>query len=332
MLSDTGWLGLEVPESLDGAGASFAETAVVVEEMGRAVAAGPYLGTAVLGVGALNRLVPNAGRDDLARRVTWGDARVALALADGDRADDLDVAAAPPFRLEARTDRAATVHGRAAFVPDASSADHLLLSASNPDGRPVVVAVEPGAPGLDVVDQPLLDATRRFAIVACDGVEVGAEAVWEYAGDPWSGATSLLDRAALAVTIDGLGLGHAMLDATVAYAKVRQQFGRPIGSFQAVKHACADMAVQLAVSRELVAAAVEALADAELDASAAVSMAKSYVGPAAVDIAGAAMQLHGGIGYTWESGIHVYLKRAALDRSLFGSPRAHRRRLAERYP
>jgi alkylation response protein AidB-like acyl-CoA dehydrogenase len=122
-----------------------------------------------------------------------------------------------------------------------------------------------------------------------------------------------------------------MLSATVGYAKVRQQFGRPIGSFQAVKHACADMAVSIAVSRRLVAAAVQAIAEEGADAHVAAAMAKSYVCSAAVEVAGKAMQLHGGIGYTWESGIHVYLKRAALNRSLFGSPADHRKELAKRY-
>ncbi len=122
-----------------------------------------------------------------------------------------------------------------------------------------------------------------------------------------------------------------MLTATVSYAKVRNQFGRPIGSFQAVKHACADMFVTIAVSRQLVGAAVDAVAEDRPDAGVAAAMAKSYACSTAVDIAGKAMQLHGGIGYTWESGIHVYLKRAALNRSLFGSPAAHRQQLAKRY-
>jgi alkylation response protein AidB-like acyl-CoA dehydrogenase len=122
-----------------------------------------------------------------------------------------------------------------------------------------------------------------------------------------------------------------MLAATVGYVKVRQQFGRAIGSFQAVKHACADMQVGIAVSRQLVGAAVRAVAEESPDAGAAVAMAKSYACSTAVDIAGKAMQLHGGIGYTWESGIHVYLKRATLNRSLFGSPAEHRKRLTQRY-
>ena len=150
-------------------------------------------------------------------------------------------------------------------------------------------------------------------------------------GDPAAAVRRLLDRAAVAIACDSLGLSEAMLAATVAYAKVRNQFGRPIGSFQAVKHACADMQVAIAVSRQLVSAAVEAVAEDRPDAGVAAAMAKSHACSAAVDVAGKAMQLHGGIGYTWESGIHVYLKRAALNRSLFGSPAAHRRQLAQRY-
>ena len=120
-------------------------------------------------------------------------------------------------------------------------------------------------------------------------------------------------------------LAQAMLDATVSYTGVRQQFGRAIGSFQAVKHACADMLVRISVARQLVSAAV-----ASPDPR-AVAMAKAYATETAVEVAGKAMQLHGGIGYTWESGVHVYLKRAALNRSLFGSPTAHRKALAVRY-
>ena len=309
LLADAGWPGLEVPESLGGAGATFAEVAVVLEEMGRATTSSPYLGTAVLGVGALGLLEPSRGRDDLLRRAAAGDLRLAVALPTGDDP-------AIPFRIERRR----RLHGRAELVPDASDAEVLLLPAVDRDGTPVVVT----ARAVEVIDQPVLDATRRFGVVSADGVEV--DEVWRFAGDPGAAVQRLLDRAALAIACDSLGLSEAMLDATVAYAGVRQQFGRPIGSFQAVKHACADMLVHIAVARELIATAVHD------DTPAAVSMAKSYATGTAVDVVGKALQLHGGIGYTWESGIHAYLKRAALNRSLFGSPRAHRRRLAERYP
>jgi alkylation response protein AidB-like acyl-CoA dehydrogenase len=342
-VADAGWLGLEIPEALGGAGATLAEVAVVLKEMGRAATASPYLGTAVLGVGALNLLEPTPARDALLSLVAAGDRTLAVALPV--LAPEIVVetttsgagsAGNPPFRLERSPDGRLRVHGRAGFVVDAPGADRLLLVAQGGGGDgeagPVVVVVHDAA-GLDVADQPVLDATRTLSTVTAEGVEVRDDQVWRFAGDAEAAVRRLHDRAAVALACDSLGVAEAMLDATVAYAKVRHQFGRPIGSFQAVKHACADMLVQVSVGRELVAKAVQALAaDGTIDPATAASMAKSYVCAAAVDVAGKAMQLHGGIGYTWESGVHVYLKRAALNRELFGSPRAHRRRLAARYP
>ncbi len=290
VLAEAGWTGLEIAEEFGGAGAGFTETAVVCEEIGRAAASTGYLGT-VLAVGALNMV--SAG-GDLLTGVASGDIRPALVL------DGFDL-------------REGKLYGTAEFVPDAAGADRLLIVA---DG----VVIE--ATGLTVTPQPVVDETRNMATVSADGqpsTVLGPVDV-----------QVLRDRAAVAVACDSLGLAQAMLDATVSYVKVRNQFGRPIGSFQAVKHACADMLVSLAVSRQLVTAAVQAVA-AGADAGVAASMAKAHATGAAVDIAGKAMQLHGGIGYTWESGIHVYLKRAALNRSLFGSPAAHRQTLAERY-
>jgi alkylation response protein AidB-like acyl-CoA dehydrogenase len=130
------------------------------------------------------------------------------------------------------------------------------------------------------------------------------------------------------VACDAMGLAGAMLDATVAYLGERRQFGRQIGSFQAVKHACADLLVELTIGRELLTAAIEAVAAGDPGAGRAAARAKSFVTAAAVDVVGEALQLHGAMGYSWESGLHVYLKRAILDRSLHGSPAAHRRRIA----
>ncbi len=173
--------------------------------------------------------------------------------------------------------------------------------------------------------------TRRLGEITAEGVQVSEGSVWRFGADPEASARHLVDRAALAIACDSLGLAEAMMEATVAYAGVRHQFGRPIGSFQAVQHACADMLVQVMVSRELVGGRGGAPGGAEPDGGRAVSMAKSHVCAMAVDVVGKAMQLHGGIGYTWESGVHVYLKRAVLNRSLFGSPTAHRKRLGRRY-
>jgi alkylation response protein AidB-like acyl-CoA dehydrogenase len=339
-IADAGWLGLEVADDLDGAGATFAEVAVVLEELGRAVAPVPFLGTAVLGVGTLNLLAPNPLCDALLRRIATGDRTLAVAgipFRDRDGVPTRHIPVTEPvgFRVERSAD-GARLHGTAALVVDAPDADRFLLLADDPDGPdagPVVVVVHgpDEVPDLTVTPQPLLDATRRVGTVTVDGVAVNEAAVWRFAGDPQAAVRTLHDRAALAVALDSLGVSEAMLAATVAYAGHRHQFGRPIGSFQAVKHACADMLVQVSVARRLVTTAVEAVAAGAPDADRAVAMAKSYATQAAVDVVGKALQLHGGIGYTWESGIHVHLKRAALNRSLFGSPRDHRRRLVPRY-
>ncbi|CAN5170879.1 acyl-CoA dehydrogenase family protein [soil metagenome] len=314
LLAQAGWLGLEVPEAAGGAGATFAEVAIILDQMGRTAARSPYLG-ATLAVGTLNALAPSAVRDALLADAAAGSVRVAASIE-------------APFTIVTTPD-GLRVDGRAEFVPDADDAQRLLLLARDASGTPVVVGV--AAADLEITAQPVLDETRRFAAVTADGVVVAESAVWAFAGDAAAVAGTLLDRAAVAVACDSLGLAEAMLAATVSYTGVRQQFGRPIGSFQAVKHACADMQVSIAVARQLVAAAVDAVAEGSPEASTAASMAKSYACSSAVEVVGKAMQLHGGIGYTWESGIHVYLKRAALNRSLFGSPAAHRRQLAQRY-
>ena len=293
---DAGWVALEVPESLGGTGASFVETAIVLEEMGRAASNNRYLGT-TLAVGALTALAPNDSRDAALERIGAG---ATATLATG-------------FTLSG-----GALSGRAEFVPDAEAADIVLLLADDASG-PVLVE----ASGLEITAQPVLDQTRALAIVTADGGPPVNS--W-----PVSDVRALHDRGAVAIACDSLGVGEAMLAATVDYASVRHQFGRPIGSFQAVKHACADMLVQLSVARQLLTAAVGAVASGD-DAEVAASMAKSYACSTAVDVAGKAMQLHGGIGYTWESGLHTYLKRAMLNRSLYGSPASHRKRLAARY-
>lgn len=284
-LVDAGWVGLEVPDQHGGAGASFAEVAVICEEIGRAAAATSFLGGAVLAVATLNALAPSTTRDRLLADVAAGTTRLAAALKPYD------------------------------FVPDADGADHVLVVTD----RGVAVTQQRATP------RPVVDETRKLAAV----VPGDATELLPFADD--RAAERLRERAAVAIACDSLGLSEAMLAATVDYVKVRQQFGRAIGSFQAVKHACADMQVSIAVSRQLVGDAVRAVTEQSPEAAVAVAMAKSYTCAAAVDIAGKAMQLHGGIGYTWESGIHVYLKRATLNRALFGSPAAHRKTLSQRY-
>jgi alkylation response protein AidB-like acyl-CoA dehydrogenase len=288
-LVDAGWVGLEIPEQFGGAGATFAEVAIICEEMGRSASTNSYLGGAVLAVSTLNALQPSGTRDRLLTEVASGAVRLAVAVESTE------------------------------FVPDAQGADAMLVVV---DGAVALVDAT-------VAPQPVLDETRRLSTVSTDGVAVTETLRFE--GDADAAVRRLRERAAVAIACDSIGVSEAMLAATVEYAKVRHQFGRAIGSFQAVKHACADMLTTISISRQLVSAAIDAVTVERADSHVAVAMAKSHACGTAVDIAGKAMQLHGGIGYTWESGIHVYLKRAALNRSLFGSPATHRQELAKRY-
>ncbi|KRD14812.1 acyl-CoA dehydrogenase [Mycobacterium sp. Root265] len=310
LVTRAGWPGLEIAETLGGAEVSFAETAVVAEELGRAAARSSHLGVS-LGIGALLALSPDTARDDALSAAAEGTELPVAVLSTGDRPG-------VGFTLAA-----GGLSGTADFVPDAAEATRLLVPAQDSEGTPVLVEIDPAATGLVITVQPTLDETRRLATVTADGAQ--PTQVW-----PFPATQHLLDRGTVAIAADSLGLAEAMLAATVDYVGIRHQFGRPIGSFQAVKHACADMLVQIRVTRRLVEAAVDAVA-ANSDAQTAVSMAKAYASETAVAVAGKAMQLHGGIGYTWESGVHVHLKRATLNRALFGSPIAHRRALAARF-
>ncbi|MDT5323703.1 MAG: hypothetical protein QOF25_855, partial [Mycobacterium sp.] len=235
---------------------------LILEELGRAAATSRYLG-AVLAVGALTALSPNDSRDALLSDVGTGSVITALVT--------------DSFRLERSAD-GVRLSGRAEFVPDAADVDRVLVIADD-DGVAVIV----DACGLTVTEQPVLDQTRRLAVVVADGVELDEASVWQFDGDPAAAVQRLRDRAAVAVACDSLGLAEAMLAATVDHTSVRHQFGRPIGSFQAVKHACADMLVHTSVARQLVGAAVSAVSDGA-DASVATSMAKSYACAAAVDV------------------------------------------------
>ncbi len=295
LLVDAGWTGLEVSDDLGGAGATFGEVAIVCEEMGRAASTNSYLGSAVLAVGVLNALQPSGIRDALLSDVASGTGRVAVAL--------------EPFE----------------FVPDAEGADRLLVVTTDADGTPIVVDTA----GVTVTPQPVVDETRRLAAVSVDGIEPGN--VLRFDGDPEAASRPATRsrgggrRLRQPRTERGDAVGDGVLREGPQPVRSADRFFSG-GQARLRRHARADL-----VSRQLVGAAVEAIAHDAEDAGVAASMAKSYACTAAVDIAGKAMQLHGGIGYTWESGIHVYLKRAALNRSLFGSPAAHRKRLSQRY-
>lgn len=314
-----GWLAIPVPEELDGAGATFTDLGVLLVALGGHFTPLPFA-SAVLGISALTRSSNGELRDRLLGPLMGGEQRAVVAVTA--RSGDVN-------RLDVKATATGAgrflMSGASGFVADAASASHLLVAADGPEG-PLLVAVDVAAPGVKVEPVQVMDRTRQLATVTLTDVEVSTADVLT---DHTEGSVlSWVVAAGAAMSMaDAFGAAEAALARTVAYGKERFQFGRPIGSFQAVKHKAADMALRVATSRAAVDAALRALDGPGALAPAAASVAKAYVGPSAIEVCSQAIQLHGGIGYTWEHDAHFFLKRARLDDALFGSARWHRREL-----
>jgi alkylation response protein AidB-like acyl-CoA dehydrogenase len=310
-------LGLVVPEKLGGAGAGHVERAVVAEELGRALAPSPFLASAVLATDALLALDDAAAQQDLLPRMVSGEIVVALAAAEP---------GAPwgPGRTTAtETAGGWTLDGVKTPVVAGDLADEFLVVANAPDGTAWFRVA-----AADVTRTTLtsLDPTRRLASVTL----TGAAAVRLESADPRATLERVADLAAVALAAEQLGGLQKVLETTTEYAKIRVQFGRAIGSYQAVKHGLADMysAWEQALSAVRYAAWAADHAPDELGTAAA--LVASYVGPAYFAAAAAGVQYHGGIGYTWEHDAHLYYKRAKSTELLFGSVASQRARLADR--
>jgi alkylation response protein AidB-like acyl-CoA dehydrogenase len=323
LASGLGVAGLLVPEELGGAGASAREAAVVLEELGRAVAAVPFVTSAVVATSALLALPRGGPADEALSRLAAGETVGVLAV-------PLTTAPGDPWPTSITLD-GSTLRGAVTSVADGELADVVLVPAVR-SGSPVLVLAEPrltssvtATPGI------CLDQTRRLSELTFDGPgtllaenEVAVAAL----------EAALLAGAGLLAS-EQLGVAEWCLDETVAYLKVRRQFGRPVGSFQALKHRLADVWLEVtslrAVARyaadRLAAGAVRSAADRET--ALAVTIAQAYAANAAVHAAEEALQLHGGIGMTWEHPVHLRLKRAKADQLAFGTPGRHRARLAE---
>jgi alkylation response protein AidB-like acyl-CoA dehydrogenase len=298
---EQGWTAVEVPEDRGGLGLGAVEVAVLVEEIGRHVAPAPFLST-LLALGALAR----AGRDDWAERLAGGDAIGCVAWS---RSGHGDVRAAGD-RLTGRSDP----------VQFAPSADIAVVVAETDDG-PALYAVELGERERPR-REPAMDLTRELGWLRFD--DAPAERLGG-AGD----VDALLDRGAAFTSAEMLGGASRAMDMAVEYAKDRVQFGRPIGSFQAVKHRCADMLVDVEGMRSSAYWAAWCIGASHEDASVAASTAKIWCSDASKRVMASALQVHGGIGFTWEHDLHLFLKRAQLDQVSFGDAAFHRQRLAD---
>jgi len=318
-MAEQGWTAVEVPAEQGGLGFGLVEVAVLCEQLGRHLAPVPFLGT-VLALGALSAaldtgaVAPDAavGADAVAGwlgRLAAGDAVGAVAWS----------AAADAVTAHGEPDGAARLAGRADPVLYGPEADIVVVPARGADGTACLYAVAAGE--RRPAAEPAMDRTRSLAWMDFDATPAVA-----LGGAGAAGA--LLDRAAAAASAEMLGAAAAALEMTVQYAKDRVQFGRPIGSFQAVKHRCADMLVDVEGMRSAAYYAAWAVGAGAPDADAAASAAKVWCSDAARRVMASALQVHGGIGFTWEHDLHLFLKRSQLDQVSFGDAPWHRERLA----
>jgi alkylation response protein AidB-like acyl-CoA dehydrogenase len=317
-----GLTGLAVPEEYEGAGFGYVELGVVFEEMGRALLCAPYLSSVALAVESLLRCTDEAARKDLLPGLATGRTIGTLALLEQPgRWDEAGV--------RTRASRRAggwVLDGVKRHVPDGHIADLIMVGARTSSGVGLF-AVDGAAPGLTRTPVPTLDQTRKQAHLEFTGTParlIGDE------GDGWRVLRRVLDTAAIMLAAEQAGGASRAVEMAAGYARVRVQFGRPIGSFQAVKHLCADMLTEAEAARSAAYYGLWALAADNADVPLAASVATVYCSQAYSRIAGDAIQVHGGIGFTWEHPAHLYFKRAKSSEAMFGTPGYHRDLLAAR--
>ena len=328
-LAEQGWLGLIYPEQYDGTGLGLVDLVVLMEEMGRAVAPGPYFSTVLLGGLAILEAGGDAQKKEWLPRIAAGDKRVALAWME----PSAQLGPAGVTLTAVKRGETFTLSGTKLFVHDAHTADALVVAARTRPGAGAdgvsLFLLPKGTKGLEVTLLPTMDQTRKLCEVACSDVTVGADALLGAAGAGWMPLSRVLDRATVALCAEMCGGAQKVLDMTVEYAKIRQAFGRPIGSYQGVKHRAADMLVDVENSKSITYYAAWALDENSPEAPLAVSMAKAYVSDAYRRVAAGGIQLHGGIGFTWEHDLHLYFKRAKGSEFTFGDATHHRERVAQ---
>jgi alkylation response protein AidB-like acyl-CoA dehydrogenase len=316
-MCELGWPGLALPEEWGGQGLGAVELAVLFEEMGYALAPSPLLSTTIAGL-ALATCGSDEQKDEFLRPLASGEKRATPAVID----PGLPVVPGQA-KMEAGSSGEATVlRGEKLFVLDGSSADFFLVATA--DGARHIV--ERDTRGVTVTAEPSIDQTRRLASVRLDGVEVPAERTLLGAAADYR---PVFGRLLVAISAELTGVAQRTLDMAVAYAKERQQFGRAIGAYQAVSHRCAKMLLETENARSATYYAAWA-ADAEPETlPLAASIAKAAASDAGCHVTHDSLQVHGGIGFTWEHDIHLFLKRARADAAFFGDADWHRERIAQ---
>jgi alkylation response protein AidB-like acyl-CoA dehydrogenase len=325
---ELGWPALTVPEQAGGLGMGAVELAVVVEELGRVLAPGPFVPTVTEFAPVVSEAGSAQQQERFLGRVAAGEITGTLALVEDNGSIDIGRISS----IASPDGDGFVLDGTKAAVLEAATADEIAVVARRPgtDGDDGVGAfVVPRAQvGVEPVDA--FDASRPLARVTLDGVRVGADRVL---GEPGPATAAAVRRAvevaATALAVETVGAAQAIFDITLAYAKQREQFGVPIGSFQAIKHKFADMLVALERARATSYFAALTIAEDDTRRSLAASMAKAAAADCAALLAKEGIQIHGGIGYTWEHDMHLYVRRVKSNSVLFGNAGQHRARVAD---
>lgn len=323
-IAEQGWTGMLIPEQYGGFGMGMVDMASALEEMGRALMPGPFFSTVVMA----GPLIERAGNENQKQKylgaIARGEAKVTVAFLE-------DPPAWSPDGVQ-MTARAAgggyLLDGKKLFVPDAAIADFLVVIARL-EGRLALFMPASNSQGLSISPMSSMDLTRKVYEVAFDGVKVAPE---ELLATGAAAAAALGPARAIAtagLVAEMAGGMQRLLEITVEYAKTRKQFGRPIGQFQAVQHQCADMLLYTESSRSGAYYAAYALQEAIPEAALAVSVAKAYASDAYRETGNRAIQVHGGMGFTWENDAHLYYRRAKVSEQMFGDAAFHREQIAK---
>jgi alkylation response protein AidB-like acyl-CoA dehydrogenase len=313
-----GWMGLVLPEEFGGSGLDFVDMVVVLEEMGRAVLPGPFFSTVILAGIAITE--GGSAKQKAAYLPKIGDGSLKATLAQLEPSARWD---ADGIELTAKSEGGGyTLDGTKLFVPDANVADLFVVAGRAPGSKGAegvsLFVVDAKTAGVSVTMLKTMDQTRKLGEVTFKGVKVGSDALLGTAGGGWKLLERVADRGKVGLAAEMCGGAQKVLEMSVEYAKVREQFGKPIGSFQAIQHKCANMLVEVESSKSITYYAAWAVANDVAEAPLAAAMAKAYTSDAYRHTAGEGIQIHGGIGFTWEHDMHIFFKRAKSSEVTFG--------------
>ncbi len=323
-MADQGWTGLIIPEEFGGLGLTLVDLIAVVEEMGRACLPGPFIST-LWAAALIDRAGTDGQRKQYLDPISSGDLKATVALLEESADWNPDA-----VRLRAEKDgRDFRLRGRKEFVNDAAVADLIIVVARSGNDL-ALLPVERGAPGMTIIETPAIDATRKLYSIDFDNVVVPASEALANTTRIREALDAATSAVMVALCAEMLGGMEWTLATTVEYARTRQQFDRPIGAYQAVQHQCADMFLMTESARSAIYFAAWALSENDPAAKLAVSIAKAYCSDAAREVGNRGVQVHGGIGFTWEHNLQLFYKRAKSSEILFGDANFHRQAIAEK--